>query len=78
MGKTFSQLIALSFNDLSVAACVCKMYMFMCLCVRESQKSSVLDELAAGSSQLHSAGWVSSTDLCISKILNSLYHEILS
>lgn len=45
--------------------------MCMRLCVRDSQESPVLDELAAGSSQVHGAGRVSSTDLCISNILNT-------
>lgn len=47
--------------------------------VRDSQESSVLDELAAGSSQVHNAGVVSSTDFVynISKLHNTFIMKSL-
>lgn len=51
-------------------------YTCMCLCLRDSQESSELDELAAGSSHIHNAGRVSGTDLCTSKLLIT-YLELL-
>lgn len=44
----------------------------------DSQESSVLDELAAGSSQVPSAGKVSSSNLCMFNLLNMCIIEILT
>lgn len=51
--------------------------MRMCLCVRASQESSVLDELAAASSQVQNARGVSNTYLCISKFINTCIMKCL-